>query len=74
MYPNSRYVAELVGDVNLIEGRIVESGPDHALIESDECTLRAGYGVETPVGAPVAVALRDRVYLIWQADAVVVLP
>src|SRR5829696_9938052 len=28
--PNSRWVADFIGDVNLLEGRLVESGPDGA--------------------------------------------
>jgi putrescine transport system ATP-binding protein len=32
--PNSRWVADFVGDVNLIEGRVVEAGADTTVIES----------------------------------------
>jgi putrescine transport system ATP-binding protein len=32
--PNSRWVADLVGNVNLIEGRVVEAGADTTVIES----------------------------------------
>jgi putrescine transport system ATP-binding protein len=32
--PNSRWVADFVGDVNLIEGRLVEAGADATVIES----------------------------------------
>jgi putrescine transport system ATP-binding protein len=32
--PNSRWVADFVGDVNLIEGRVVEAGADTIVIES----------------------------------------
>ncbi len=31
--PNSRWVADFIGDVNLFEGRAVEQGPDGTLIE-----------------------------------------
>lgn len=32
--PSSRWVADFVGDVNLIEGRVVEAGADTTVIES----------------------------------------
>jgi putrescine transport system ATP-binding protein len=32
--PNSRYVASFIGDINLIEGRIVSAGADGAVIEA----------------------------------------
>jgi putrescine transport system ATP-binding protein len=32
--PNSRWVADFVGDVNLIEGRVVEAGADTTVIDS----------------------------------------
>jgi putrescine transport system ATP-binding protein len=32
--PNSRWVADFVGDVNLIEGRVVEAGVNSTVIES----------------------------------------
>jgi putrescine transport system ATP-binding protein len=32
--PNSRWVADFIGDVNLFEGRVIEAGPGGTLIES----------------------------------------
>ena len=59
-YPNSRYVAEFIGDVNILEGRIVEAGKDHTRINSvdAEVELYADYGVTAPKGATVWLALR----------------
>ncbi len=34
-HPNSRWVADFIGDVNLIEGRVVSSGLGHTMIESN---------------------------------------
>ncbi len=34
-HPNSRWVADFIGDVNLIEGRIVSSGLGHTVIQSE---------------------------------------
>ena len=59
-YPDSRFVADFIGSVNLFEGRIVEHGADHVLIESDEagCPLYIDHGVAVAPGARVWVAVR----------------
>jgi putrescine transport system ATP-binding protein len=57
--PNSRWVADFVGDVNLIEGRIVSIGIGEAVIESRAGgRLRVAQTVDAPVGASVWLALR----------------
>src|SRR3984957_19503196 len=35
-YPNSRFVADFIGSVNMFEGRLSVDEPDHAVIESPE--------------------------------------
>ena len=35
-YPNSRFVADFIGQVNLFEGRLSVDEPDHAMVESAE--------------------------------------
>src|SRR5262245_24932138 len=61
--PNSRWVADFVGDVNLIEGRVVEAGASGAVIESAAVgKVRAGAAQGANPGAKpgdtVWVALR----------------
>jgi putrescine transport system ATP-binding protein len=57
--PNSRYVASFVGDVNLIEGRLVTTGPGGSLIDSATgIRLAASQRVDAPTGEIVWVALR----------------
>jgi putrescine transport system ATP-binding protein len=57
--PNSRYVARFVGDVNLIEGRLVSTGPGGSVIESAAgVTLAMAQPVDAAAGATVWVALR----------------
>ena len=65
-YPNSRYVAEFIGDVNIIEGRIAESGKDHLRIKSKEadCEIYVDHGIESPLGSTVWVALRPEKFKI----------
>ena len=59
-YPNSRYVASFLGDVNIVEGRMQANGEDHAEIVSAEagCTIHAAQTMEMPAGSAVWVALR----------------
>jgi putrescine transport system ATP-binding protein len=60
--PNSRWVADFIGDVNLIEGRVVETAPTVTVVDSASAgTLRAAAsGAKSSVkpGDAVAVALR----------------
>ena len=56
--PNSRWVADFIGDVNLIEGRVVETAPTVTVVASLSAgTLRAAAS-EAKAGDDVAVALR----------------
>ncbi len=59
-FPNSRFVADFIGSVNVFEGRVVEDEADHVRIESEEagCTLYIDHGVSTTSGAHVWVAVR----------------
>jgi putrescine transport system ATP-binding protein len=57
--PNSRWVADFVGDVNLIEGRVVEAGANATVIESALVgRVRAGAASGAKPGDTVWVALR----------------
>lgn len=59
-YPNSRFVADFIGSVNMFEGRLTEDEPDHVRIESKELdgTFYIDHGVSAPPGGIVWVALR----------------
>jgi putrescine transport system ATP-binding protein len=59
-YPNSRFVAGFIGDVNLFEGIVVEDEPDHVLIQSEAagCDLYVSHGASVTRNTRVAVAIR----------------
>ncbi len=59
-FPASRFVADFIGSVNLLEGRIVDAVGGFVRIDSPEagCTLRVGPGVEAPRETALCVALR----------------
>ncbi len=59
-YPNSRYVAEFIGEVNTLEGRVSAREGDHLLVQSQEagCTIKTGPSADEPAGRQVWIALR----------------
>ena len=59
-YPNSRFVADFIGSVNLFEGRVAEDHPEHVIIDSPEAggQLYIAHGLPVPVGTQVWVAVR----------------
>ena len=69
-YPNTRFTAQFIGDVNLFEGRVIEDEPDHVLIASEEagCDLYINHGTPTPVGSQVAVAVRPEKIILQKED------
>jgi putrescine transport system ATP-binding protein len=57
--PNSRWVADFIGDVTLIEGRVVETGAAGTVVASEQAgRLRATAPCDAKPGDSVAVALR----------------
>ncbi len=59
-FPNSRLVATFIGNANMFEGRVIENGPDHVVVESHEpaCEFYVDHGLDIQVGAKVWIALR----------------
>jgi putrescine transport system ATP-binding protein len=56
--PASRWVADFIGNVNLIEGKVISSGLGHAVIESAAGRMMVAYVGPAGTGAMVWVALR----------------
>ena len=59
-FPNSRHVATFIGNANMFEGRVVENGPDHVIVESHQpdCHFYVDHGMSIPEGSKVWIALR----------------
>ncbi|TVR59280.1 MAG: polyamine ABC transporter ATP-binding protein [Candidatus Competibacteraceae bacterium] len=73
-YPNSRFVAEFIGSVNLFEGKVMRRDGDEVLVESP---LGRSLQMHCPhplaLGTPVAVAVRPekiKLCMDFRADAV----
>jgi len=56
--PNSRHVADFIGNVNIFEGVVDIDEPDHVTIRSPECVHYVGHGISGHSGMAVGVALR----------------
>ena len=59
-FPNSRYVADFIGSVNLFDGQLTVDEPDHCLIHCEALGLEVhiDHGVSSAPDALVTVALR----------------
>ena len=56
--PNSRQVADFIGNVNMFEGAVIVDEPDHVIVKCDACTHYVGHGFTGNKGMTVGVALR----------------
>src|SRR4029453_13080677 len=59
-FPNTRFTAEFIGNVNMFEGRVVEDEPDRVLIDSPDlgASIYIGHGVSAAPDATVWTAVR----------------
>jgi putrescine transport system ATP-binding protein len=73
-FPNNRFVAEFIGNVNMFEGRVAEDESDHVLIESQELgsPIYVGHGISTAPDAVVWTAVRpEKMVLAREAPATI---
>ena len=65
-FPNSRFVADFIGSVNMFEGKLIEDLPDRVRILSDELggVVFVDHGISSAPGATVWAAIRPEKMLI----------
>ena len=65
-YPSSRFVADFLGDVNVLEARVVEAGRDLVRVHSAEagCDIVADRAVGAIAGQTVWVAIRPEKFVL----------
>ena len=65
-YPQSRFVANFLGSVNVFEGRVAKDAPDHVLIESAQagCDIFVPHGISCSPGQRLWYALRPEKLII----------
>jgi len=56
--PANRFVADFIGNVNLMNGTLEVDEPDHVVIACADCKHYVGHGITGTEGMPVSVALR----------------
>ena len=56
--PATRFVADFIGNVNLLPGTVETDEADHVVINSADCKHYVGHGITGTLGMPVTVALR----------------
>jgi len=68
--PATRFVADFIGNVNLMDGKVVVDEPDHVVIAGADCRHYVGHGITGTLGMPVTVALRpEKIALQREAPA-----
>ena len=56
--PATRFVADFIGNVNMMEGKLVTDAVDHVVIECKDCSHYVGHGITGNEGMSLAVAVR----------------
>jgi len=68
--PTSRFVADFIGNVNLMEGTLAVDEPDHVIIDCPDCRHYVGHGITGNEGMAVTVALRpEKIHVSRQKPA-----
>lgn len=57
-HPANRFVADFIGNVNLLEGRLSIDEPDHCAVQTGIGEIHVGHGVPGTLNMPVALAVR----------------
>jgi putrescine transport system ATP-binding protein len=62
--PATRFVADFIGNVNLMDGTLEVDQPDHVIIGCTDCKHYVGHGITGNEGMAVSVALRpEKIHL-----------
>jgi putrescine transport system ATP-binding protein len=57
-YPANRFVADFIGNVNLLDGKLTLDEPDRCAVSTAIGEVRVGHGISGTLDMPVAVAVR----------------
>jgi len=69
-FPNSRFVADFIGSVNMFEGKLIEDEPGYVRIRCPELehVVYVSHGISAPPEATVSVAIRPEKIELTRAD------
>jgi putrescine transport system ATP-binding protein len=69
--PATRFVADFIGNVNLMDGTLAEDEADHCVIDCQDLKHYVGHGITGTQGMPVSVAVRpEKIHLTRHAPPV----
>lgn len=68
--PASRFVADFIGNVNLMEGTVAEHADGHLVVDCGDVRHRVAQALDSGVGTPATVALRPEKIRIAPVDAI----
>jgi putrescine transport system ATP-binding protein len=57
-YPNCRFVADFIGNVNLLDGQLISTTPDGCSLQTALGQVEVGHGVAVADGMPLTLAIR----------------
>jgi len=66
--PATRFVADFIGNVNLMDGTLDVDEPDHCVIGCDDCKHYVGHGITGTAGMAVTVAVRPEKITLTRAE------
>lgn len=66
--PATRFVADFIGNVNLMDGTLDVDAPDHCVIGCADCRQFVGHGITGTEGMAVTVALRPEKILLSRSQ------
>ncbi len=62
--PATRFVADFIGNVNLMDGTLAQDEADHCVIDCEDLKHYVGHGITGTQGMPVSVAVRpEKIHL-----------
>ncbi len=63
-FPETRFVADFIGSANMLEGQIIEDGPDHVRVSTDLGEVYIDHGQSVRVGSRIWIAIRpEKIHL-----------
>ncbi len=69
-FPNCRFVADFIGNINLFEGRLTVDEADRCEVTTDQGVVSVGHGISGKLDMPLAVAVRPEKIQVAKAKPV----
>jgi putrescine transport system ATP-binding protein len=57
-HPQTRFIADFIGNVNMFDGRLVTDEPDHCEVQAADALFHIGHGISGTLNMALGIALR----------------